>query len=88
MGEESRVREIFELALQVKGVDKEEIIWKSFIDFEMWCENYERVQYLYQTLLELYNHTWIHISCALFNYEIKKYSWMRETFQKTLQGIT
>ena len=47
MGEEGRVREILEKALDIEDLDFQFKIWKEFIDFEKRFENHNRVREIY-----------------------------------------
>lgn len=65
-----RVRAIYELAIsqadsELGGLDMPEVLWKAYIDFEFSERETERVDALYERLLEKTNHVKVWISYAL-----------------------
>ncbi|KAJ4835122.1 hypothetical protein Tsubulata_020181 [Turnera subulata] len=50
--ETERARAIFELAIAQPALDMPELLWKSYIDFEIWAGEHDRVRQLYERLLE------------------------------------
>ncbi|KAI9030822.1 hypothetical protein CLU79DRAFT_357676 [Phycomyces nitens] len=68
--EEDRCRAIFELAISQPTLDMPELLWKSYIDFEIGEEEYERTRELYLRLLERTAHVKVYISFAQFELSI------------------
>ena len=66
LGELDRSRAIFELAVNQPLLDMPEMLWKSYIDFEISEEEYGRVRELYARLLERTKHVKVYISYAQF----------------------
>jgi len=64
--EVDRVRAIFELAIQQPVLDMPEIVWKSYIDFEIEREEHSRARKLYRRLLQRTKHVKVWISFAQF----------------------
>ncbi|KXJ29758.1 crooked neck-like protein 1 [Exaiptasia diaphana] len=66
LGDSSRCRAIFELAVNQPLLDMPEVLWKAYIDFEINQEEYDRSRDLYERLLERTNHVKVWISYAQF----------------------
>ncbi|EDV19643.1 uncharacterized protein TRIADDRAFT_33203 [Trichoplax adhaerens] len=66
LGDVERARAIFELAINQPIMDMPEVLWKSYIDFEIGQEEYENARSLYEKLLERTQHVKVWISYALF----------------------
>lgn len=66
VGEIERSRAIYELAINQSSLDMPELLWKSFIDFEIEVEELGRAQKLYERLLERTKHVKVWISYAKF----------------------
>ena len=66
LGDIERARAIFELAINQPTVDMPELLWKSFIDFEIEQEEYQNVRSLYERLLERTQHVKVWLSYAKF----------------------
>ncbi|KAI9797627.1 MAG: NineTeen Complex (NTC) component [Piccolia ochrophora] len=62
----TRVRAIFELAIEQPVLDMPELLWKAYIDFEEEEGEYERTRDLYERLLEKTDHVKVWISYAHF----------------------
>jgi crooked neck len=64
----SRARALYELAIQQSsetgGLDMPEVIWKAYIDFEFDEREWQRVEQLYERLLERTGHVKVWISYA------------------------
>lgn len=69
LGEIDRARSIYEIAINQPRLDMPEVIWKSFIDFEIEQEEFERARDLYERLLERTQHVKVWISFAKFELE-------------------
>ncbi|XP_067942125.1 crooked neck-like protein 1 [Watersipora subatra] len=66
LGETERARAIYNLATQQPRLDMPEVLWKSYIDFEIELEEYNRTRELYQLLLERTHHVKVWLSYAQF----------------------
>ncbi|XP_063025293.1 crooked neck-like protein 1 [Melospiza melodia melodia] len=66
LGDIDRARAIYELAIGQPRLDMPEVLWKSYIDFEMEQEEYERTRRLYWRLLQRTQHSKVWISLAQF----------------------
>ncbi|XP_058667578.1 crooked neck-like protein 1 [Ammospiza caudacuta] len=66
LGDIDRARAIYELAIGQPRLDMPEVLWKSYIDFEMEQEEYERTRRLYRRLLQRTQHSQVWISLAQF----------------------
>lgn len=66
LGETERVRALFELAIQQPQLDMPELLWKSYIDFEINDGQRGRTRALYERLLDRTRHVKVWISFAEF----------------------
>lgn len=66
LGDIERARAIYELAINQARLDMPEVLWKSFIDFEIEQEEYDNVRSLYRRLLQRTQHVKVWISYAQF----------------------
>ncbi|XP_069464176.1 crooked neck-like protein 1 [Ambystoma mexicanum] len=66
LGDTERARGIYELAISQPRLDMPEVLWKSYIDFEIEQEEYERTRNLYRRLLQRTQHVKVWISYAQF----------------------
>ncbi|GAA5849701.1 hypothetical protein JCM8547_000538 [Rhodosporidiobolus lusitaniae] len=66
LGDEERVRAIYDLAINQTAMDMPELIWKSWIDFEYDEEEYDRARELYERLLRRTSHVKVWVSFAQF----------------------
>ncbi|NXR97996.1 CRNL1 protein, partial [Oxylabes madagascariensis] len=66
LGDIDRARAIYELAISQPRLDMPEVLWKSYIDFEIEQEEYEKTRSLYQRLLQRTQHVKVWISLAQF----------------------
>ena len=64
--ENERASAIFELAIGQEALDTPELVWKKYIDHEMHLGNREKVEELYERLLQLAQHSKVIISYAQF----------------------
>ena len=64
-----RARAIFELAI-THPIDMPELVWKAYIDFEEYEEEYDRTRALYERLLEKTDHVKVWINYARFEINI------------------
>jgi len=64
LGEEERVRAVFELAISQPLLDMPELLWKAYIDFEYNEGEYDNTRKLYERLLERTSHVKVWISFA------------------------
>lgn len=56
LGDADRARGIFEIAISQNGLDMPEVIWKSYIEFEVEEEEWQKARNLYEKLLERTEH--------------------------------
>ncbi|EQC30011.1 hypothetical protein SDRG_12291 [Saprolegnia diclina VS20] len=66
VGETTRARAIYELAVNQSLLDKPEMIWKAFIDFETELSEWDKTRELYERLLERTKHVKVWIAFAQF----------------------
>ncbi|NWT62082.1 CRNL1 protein, partial [Erythrocercus mccallii] len=66
LGDIDRARAIYELAISQPRLDMPEVLWKSYIDFEIEQEEYEKTRNLYRRLLQRTQHVKVWISLAQF----------------------
>ncbi|KAL1399013.1 hypothetical protein pipiens_002275 [Culex pipiens pipiens] len=66
LGDTDRARAIYELAIQQPRLDMPELLWKSYIDFEVQQGEFELARQLYERLLERTTHVKVWISFAKF----------------------
>ncbi|XP_062711437.1 protein crooked neck [Aedes albopictus] len=66
LGDMDRARAIYELAIQQPRLDMPELLWKSYIDFEVQQGEFELARQLYERLLERTTHVKVWISFAKF----------------------
>ncbi|XP_072167131.1 crooked neck-like protein 1 [Diadema setosum] len=64
LGDADRARAIYELAISQPRLDMPEVLWKSFIDFEVEQEEWDNARGLYRRLLERTQHVKVWISFA------------------------
>ncbi|XP_054154113.1 crooked neck-like protein 1 [Oppia nitens] len=69
LGELDRARAIYEIAIDQPRLDMPEVIWKSYIDFEVEQQEYEKARLLYERLLERTQHVKVWISFARFEFQ-------------------
>lgn len=70
LGDLERVRGIYELAVRQKRLNMPELLWKSYIDFEVSQANYDLARKLYERLLKQTSHIKVWISYANFELSI------------------
>lgn len=63
--DEERARAIFDLGTRQAGVDMPEVLWKAYIDFEFEERQWDKVEELYERLLQRTGHVKVWISYAL-----------------------
>lgn len=66
LGDMERARAIYELAIGQSRLDMPELLWKSYIDFEISQEEPENARQLYERLLERTSHVKVWLSYAKF----------------------
>uniref|UniRef100_A0A3Q3EEX4 Crooked neck pre-mRNA splicing factor 1 n=1 Tax=Labrus bergylta TaxID=56723 RepID=A0A3Q3EEX4_9LABR len=71
LGDMDRARGIFELAIGQPRLDMPEVLWKSYIDFEIEQEEFGNTRNLYKRLLQRTQHVKVWISCAKFELSIE-----------------
>jgi len=76
LGDVERARSILELAITQPRLDMPEVLWKSFIDFEIEQEEYDNARGLYRRLLERTQHVKVWTSYARFELALPELSAM------------
>lgn len=66
LGDVERARAIFELGVDQPLLDMPEILWKSYIDFEIEQQEYAKTRELYERLLSKTNHVKVWLSMAQY----------------------
>ncbi|CAL8312275.1 unnamed protein product [Lota lota] len=72
LGDVERARAIFELAIGQPRLDMPEVLWKSYIDFEIEQEEFDHTRELYQRLLQRTQHVKVWISFAKFELSVEE----------------
>lgn len=65
-----RARALFELGIDQPTLDMPELVWKSYIDFEEYEGEYDRVRALYERLLSKTDHVKVWINYARFEINV------------------
>jgi crooked neck len=68
LGDLERSRGIYEIATNQTELDLPEVLWKSYLDFEVENEEWEKARGLYTRLLDRTNHVKVQISFANFEF--------------------
>ena len=71
LGDIDRARAIYELAVSQQRLDMPEILWKSFIDFEIEQEETDKARDLYRRLLSKTQHVKVWMSFAQFELSVQ-----------------
>lgn len=89
IGESERCRAIFELAASQEALDMPELLWKSYIDFEIEEGEGEKARALYRRLLEKTGHVKVWISFAQFECTVigNGVEASRSVFERGLQQL-
>lgn len=66
LGDVDRARAIYEIAINQPQLDMPEVVWKSYIDFEMQESNFEAARDLYERLLQRTSHVKVWVSYGRF----------------------
>lgn len=66
LGDTERARAIYELAIRQPRLDMPEVLWKSYIDFEIEQGETQRTRQLYRRLLQRTQHVKVWVSLAQF----------------------
>lgn len=82
LGEYERVRSIYELAIHQPVLDMPELLWKSYINFEMSIGNHEKARQLYSRLLDRSKHVKVWVSTAQFETEVGDIERAREVYKR------
>ena len=56
LGDIDRAEAVYELAINQPKLDMPEVLWKSYIDFQIEQEEYDKVRNLYRRLLQRTQH--------------------------------
>ncbi len=84
LAETERCRAIFELGVAQPKLDSPELVWKSYIDWELSAARHEHARQLYQRLLQFTQHPRVYESFARFEYSLGNVEAARAVY---LQGI-
>ncbi|XP_062406550.1 crooked neck-like protein 1 [Sardina pilchardus] len=90
LGDVDRARGIFELAIGQPRLDMPEVLWKSYIDFEIEQEEYDNTRGLYQRLLQRTQHVKVWISYAQFELSIDSVDRLqkcRQIYEEANKGL-
>ncbi|KAJ3218569.1 Crooked neck-like protein 1 [Clydaea vesicula] len=87
LGDYPRTRGIFEIAIGQNDLDMPEVLWKSYIDFEVEEKEYDNVRKLYERLLEKTPHVKVWISYAKFELLTKEENEENTENEDNSQGI-
>ncbi|CAJ1077698.1 hypothetical protein INR49_018007 [Xyrichtys novacula] len=90
LGDTERARAIFELAIGQPRLDMPEVLWKSYIDFEIEQEEFENTRNLYKRLLQRTQHVKVWISYAKFELSIEgpdRLQRCRQTFEEANKSM-
>ena len=91
LGDTDRCRAIYTLGVKQEGLDMPEVLWKSFIDFEVQNEEWENARNLYKRLLKKTNHIKVWIALCQFEYQAlpkkKRYQRTAATFEQAAEEM-
>ncbi|XP_069579784.1 crooked neck-like protein 1 isoform X2 [Brachyistius frenatus] len=91
LGDVERARAIFELAIGQPRLDMPEVLWKSYIDFEIEQEEFGNTRNLYKRLLQRTQHVKVWISYAKFELSIDdggdRLQKCRQIFEEANKGM-
>ncbi|KAJ1920744.1 NineTeen Complex (NTC) component [Mycoemilia scoparia] len=86
LGEIDRARALYEIAIDQEALDMPELIWKSYIDFEVEEEEYARARALYERLLESTSHVKVWVSYAQFETSVPSSGDKADTSSQTARA--
>jgi len=66
LGDPERARAVFELAITQQALDMPEVLWKTYIDFEVELGEIDNARNLYRRLLERTSHPKVWLAFAKF----------------------
>lgn len=87
LGDTERARAIYELGINQPSIDMPEILWKAFIDFEIEEDDGERVQELYERLLDRTQHLKVWMSYAKYSSLKRQASDVREIYERAHKHV-
>lgn len=87
LGEVDRARAIYEIAINQPRLDMPEILWKSFVDFEIEQNEFERARSLYESLLKKTQHVKVWISFAKFELDCFSVEQARGIFERANKSM-
>uniref|UniRef100_A0A8C9ZFF4 Crooked neck-like protein 1 n=1 Tax=Sander lucioperca TaxID=283035 RepID=A0A8C9ZFF4_SANLU len=90
LGDVERARAIFELAIGQPRLDMPEVLWKSYIDFEIEQEEFGNTRNLYKRLLQRTQHVKVWISYAKFELSIdsgERLEKCRQIYEEANKGM-
>ncbi|KAI5609422.1 crooked neck-like protein 1, partial [Silurus asotus] len=90
LGDVERARAIYELAISQPRLDMPEVLWKSYIDFEIEQEEYENTRGLYKRLLQRTQHVKVWKSYAQFELSMEgeeRLQRCRQVYEEANRGL-
>jgi len=85
--EYDRARAIFDLAIQRSTLDMPEILWKSYIEFEIEGGEYDLARDLYKNLLQRTTHVRVWLSYAEFETSVGNIKDAREIYKRAYDSL-
>lgn len=82
-----RVRGILEIAVNQPSLDMPELVWKTYVDYEVGLGEAARARHLYKRLLEKTKHVKVWISFAQFEVEVGRIPAARAIFKEAFQYL-
>eukprot|EP00946_MAST-07B_sp_MAST-7B-sp1_P003242 g3242.t1 len=71
VGEEERCRAVFNIAVEQDNIERPEVVWKAFIDYEISQGRIGLARALYERLLEQTSHIKVWMSLATFEEDVR-----------------
>ena len=87
LSEFDRARGIYELSVTQDELDMPELVWKSYIDFEISQNNEEKVRILYEKLLERTHHPKVFHSYAQYESSLGNHDSARNVYEQAYKEL-
>lgn len=87
LGEIERSRALYEFAVAQPQLDMPEFLWKSYIDFEINQEEYDKARNLFKRLLQRSKHVKVWISYAQFEGSISELDHARAIYKEGIEEL-
>lgn len=87
LGEGERCRALYEMAIAQPLLDMPELLWKSYIDFEIEENEFDNVRSIFRRLLERSKHVKVWISFAKFEEDIDNVEGVRKVFEEAYLAL-